>query len=108
MTFIPCSRWIYVAVFRIPSGFAVICPLAQTAPPHIHFLYIGSGLCLFLPPDSGSLRRPLDLASGSQNQGPQGTCTPKFIAHAGRTKKNPATRKGSRVLNFILKDGSPF
>ena len=76
MTFIPCSRWIYVAAFRIPKGFAANCPLAQTAPPPIHFLYIGSGLCLFLPPDSESLRTPLDLASGSQDQGPRGTYTP--------------------------------
>jgi hypothetical protein len=73
MTFHPCSRWIYAVVFQILSGFVIHCPLAQTASPQIHFLYIGSGLCLGLPPDPGSLRAPLALASGSQDPGPQGT-----------------------------------
>lgn len=71
----------------------VNCPLAQTPPPRIRFLFIGSGFYLFLPPDPGSLRAPLDLVSGSQDLGPQGTFTPKFIALAGRTIATPAQLK---------------
>jgi hypothetical protein len=85
MTFIPCSCRIYAVSFRIPSGFMVTCPLAQDTPPQIRFLYISSGIYLLLPLDSPSRGTPLYLVSGSWNQGPRGTFTPKFIAHAGRT-----------------------
>lgn len=38
MTFIPCSRRIYAASFRIPLGFMDPSPLTQNAAPHIRYL----------------------------------------------------------------------
>jgi len=59
VTFIPYTRRIYFHIFRMVSGFEFHCPLAQMWLPHMRFLFVGPGLCLQLPSDSGSTRTPL-------------------------------------------------
>jgi hypothetical protein len=59
VTFIPYTRRIYFHTFRMVLGFESLSPLAQMWLPHMRFLFVGPGLCLQLPSDSGSPRTPL-------------------------------------------------
>lgn len=58
-------------------GLRVSWPLALMQLPHMRFLFVRPALCLQLPSDPASRRRPCCSASGSHHQGPQRTSTSK-------------------------------
>ncbi len=62
-------------------------PRAGMRTPHMRFLFVRPALCLQLPSDLASRRRPGRSASGSHHQGPQRTFTSKSSAgyHPGQT-----------------------
>src|SRR5512135_3919203 len=52
----------------IASGFAAYCQLARLKWPHMGFVFLRSQVCLRLPPNPASRRRPcLQLAVGAIN-----------------------------------------
>src|SRR5580704_19151464 len=55
---------------RVTSGFGFSCPLARMRTPRMRFLYVRPALCLQLPSDPASRRRPCCSANGSHHQGP--------------------------------------
>ena len=59
VTFIPYTRRINFHTFRMVWGFESLGPLAQMWLPHMRFLFVGPGLCLQLPSESGSPQTPL-------------------------------------------------
>ena len=87
VTFGPSTCRIYGRPFRVISGFGSACSLAQARPPHMRLLFVRPALCLQLPSDPASRRRPCCSASGSHHQGPQRTFTSWSPAgyHSGQT-----------------------
>jgi hypothetical protein len=80
VTFMPYTCRIYARILRVISGFGYFGPLARMRTPHMRFLFVRPALCLQLPSDPASRRRPCCSASGSHHQGPQRTCTSKSSA----------------------------
>jgi hypothetical protein len=76
-TFVPYTCRIYARTLRVISGFGSFGPLARMQTPHMRFLFVRPALCLQLPSDPASRRRPCCSASGSHHQGPQRTLTSK-------------------------------
>jgi len=84
---VPHTWRIYGRTLRVVSGFGLHCSLARMRTPHMRFLFVRPALCLQLPSDPASRRRPCCSASGSHHQGPQRTCTSKSSTgyHPGQT-----------------------
>ena len=59
VTFLPHIRRIYAERFRMTSGFESHGPLAHHSSPSMRFVFLGPGVCLQLPSDSGSPQTPL-------------------------------------------------
>jgi len=67
--------------------------LVRLKQPLIGFVYLGSSVCLQLPPDSSSRWTPLLLANGRRSPAPVRDSHPIDDAHAGRTgQKKPQLR----------------
>lgn len=77
VTFVPYTWRIYGRTLRVISGFGSFGPLARTQTPPMRFLFVRPTLCLQLPSDPASRRRPCCSPSGSHHQGPQRTPTSK-------------------------------
>ena len=69
--------------------------LSAPIQPYMQFLFIGPGLCLWLPSDSTSRWTPLPLANGSHCQA-IADFHRQAIAHAGRT-----TKSGTDDINIV-------
>ena len=87
------------------SSRMALSPARRT--PRMRFVYLGSGLCLPLPSDPASRRRPCGSAGGSCHQGPQRTFTSKSTRHAWRTMQkgsgpdpDPLPRTVSRMVRL--------
>jgi hypothetical protein len=70
LTSVPYTRRIYGRTVRVISGFGFCGPLARMRTPHMRFLFVRPALCLQLPSDPASRRRPCCSANGSHHQGP--------------------------------------
>jgi len=75
----------------------VLCQLTQGSQPSMTFLFVGSSVCRWLPPDPSSQKRPCLKLGVIRLSAPrvssiwtlvllQGTFTPLVHAHAGRTQ----------------------
>lgn len=80
VTFVPYTWPIYDRTLRVTLGFGLDRSLARMQPPPMSFLFVRPALCLQLPSDPASRRRPCCSASGSHHQGPQRTLTSKSSA----------------------------
>ena len=78
ITFLPCNRCIYLVKFG--QYWTSLCFASSSASrrPYMHFLFVGSGLCLRLPSDSTSRWTPLPLANSSYCQACSGLAPPSY------------------------------
>ena len=68
--------------------------IAQMRTPHMRWLFVEPALCLQLPSDPASRRRPCCSANGSHHQGPHRTLTSKSSTghHSGQIAPVTALR----------------
>jgi hypothetical protein len=91
---------------RVISGFGSMRPLARMRTPHMRWLFVRPALCLQLPSDPASRRRPCCSASGSHHQGPQRTCTSKSWPDTNPAFRCSRTTRQCLAHAWVL--GSPL
>ncbi len=110
----PCTTASFTA-FPEPLGFIVLCQLAPgLSQPSMTFLFVGSQVCRWLPPDMPSRECPcLKLVVSVTRICNliiwtlvllQGTFTPLVHAHAGRTQPQctpTAERLSVRIQSYL-------